>query len=477
MRYSLVVILVFAMLTGGRSTTADAQLADSYSLQTGTLNIILANPNGVVVASDSRRSSSRPLDCHGIQRTFCDDSQKVFRTGKASAVVIAGFANGGARGVTGTPLNVEMASLLRRMFGVGGRQDGRGDIQLVADDLLFKFRQILPGVAAVLGPSAPLDFYATIAGFHNRTPSITQLYFAPAPRQVGQGTTLVYFQVQSESVKAEHFTYRLVGCSDCKKTALEILNGESSSTEDAVVSYNASRATSTLDNLSTADMEALARAILRESYPHTNMIGGAPQVMTFPVAGTPHIAMPRLPTKETFVPSFYMRTACLYSRAVPGGQPLPGSEVSILFEAQNWGDAPMSQYFLASTFDGVSVVLDNNYFVDDTFRSVRFRYMGSKWRNRKFEQSPFVILRPRFDGGCTLELPEGVKLPRGSGLEECRRVPLSSSARREIEIGGSVEPKTTGRVTKGPDDTLVLRTDPRSGASAGISFLPVTPCQ
>jgi hypothetical protein len=58
---------------------------------TGTLNLLLANRRGYVVGADSRRTRLVP-------RTYWDDSQKLFRVGPKSAMVIAGFASWAAQG-------------------------------------------------------------------------------------------------------------------------------------------------------------------------------------------------------------------------------------------------------------------------------------------------------------------------------------------------------------------------------------------
>src|SRR5208282_4676766 len=74
---------------------------DKSLIASGTLNLILANQNGFVVAADSRMSAPGPFRCtDGTQAKqgpetgffYCDDSQKLFRTGTRSAMVISGFA-------------------------------------------------------------------------------------------------------------------------------------------------------------------------------------------------------------------------------------------------------------------------------------------------------------------------------------------------------------------------------------------------
>ena len=70
---------------------------DHYSIQTGTLNVVLANRNGVVIAADSRRSSDQLFDCNGNQQKFCDDSQKLFETGGTSVHSAQPTSTGGMK--------------------------------------------------------------------------------------------------------------------------------------------------------------------------------------------------------------------------------------------------------------------------------------------------------------------------------------------------------------------------------------------
>jgi hypothetical protein len=81
----------------------------SPAFASGTLNIVLANKNGIVIAADSRMSSSAPFSCGNAMQLYCDNSQKLFRTGERSAIVIAGFAVGRRN----SPLDLTLASVLR----------------------------------------------------------------------------------------------------------------------------------------------------------------------------------------------------------------------------------------------------------------------------------------------------------------------------------------------------------------------------
>jgi hypothetical protein len=460
---------------------------DQPSIQTGTLNVVLANRNGVVIATDSRRSSQKPFDCHGGQQTFCDDSQKLFKTGATSALAIAGFASGGWPGVSGTPLNVEVSSILRRRFGSSGIPDQRGSVQAVVWYAEAEFVQLLPGLAGVFDPGTArnLSFFATIAGIENGLPKVAQVCLEPRSQAVGRENLVLYFDAKPNcriggkpgSVTVEHFIPPvLVGCPECTEIPSQIVSARFATNDPAILAYYSSVKTKNLDNFTTAQMEDLARAMLRKAAVHTDMIGGDPQVIVFPIKGEPSVSMPLLPSNQTFVPNTVLNTACMYSHDFPDGTPLPGSRQSMTFEGKNWTEAPTSQYFLADEFENVMVTLDNNYFVGDSFNSVTFNYFGSKQRSERFNQPPFVILRPKFIGNtCKVALAKGVDLPPHSGLERCEVVALETNLDDDRSIGHALKPTVigTGHIDTNEDGTLKLTIQ----GKGSVRFSTGAPCQ
>src|SRR5579863_2847124 len=102
----------------------------SGEVASGTLNLVLANRNGFVIVTDSRMSSDNAFHCHDETSSpscdnqlqhkttfYCDDSQKLFRTGHGSAAAIAGFAVGHDYP---SPLRLQIADIMRRKFGPSG---------------------------------------------------------------------------------------------------------------------------------------------------------------------------------------------------------------------------------------------------------------------------------------------------------------------------------------------------------------------
>ncbi len=483
-RLNLPLILMSCCLCAAQAGTG----RDQSSIQTGTLNVVLANRNGVVIATDSRRSSKQLFDCHGRQQTFCDDSQKLIKTGAASALAIAGFASGGLPGVSGTPLNVEVSSILRRRFGNSGIPDQRGNVGMVTSYVDMTFTQLLPGVAGIFDPSTPnppeLSFFVTIAGIENGVPKVSQVCFTPQPKQGDRENVVFYFDAkpncfmggQPGPVTVEHFIQPvLVGCSECVEIPSKIASTTFPTHDPAILAYYSSVKTKNLDNFTTAQMEDLARAMLRKAAVHTDMIGGDPQVIVFPIRGELSVSMPLLPSNQTFVPNMVLNAACVYSHDSPDGRPLPGSRQSMSFEGKNWVEAPTSQYFLADEFENVTVTLDNNYFVGDSFNSVTFNYFGSRQRSKRFNQPPFVILRPKFIGNkCKVALAKGINLPPHSGLEQCDALLLKTNLDDDRSIGHALKPTElgNGHMSTNEDGSLKLtvRGGPNSKGSVRLSM-------
>jgi len=161
--------------TTGRFPAKYRSAADDPVIASGTLNLVLANQNGFVIAADSRMSANRLFPCAGgIQAKqasetgffYCDDSQKLFRAGTRSAMVINGFAVGGY-----STLRLAVSSALRRRFGPNGFADNRGSVPMIADWGSSALEQALVGVAALYDPSllpeSNMTFGAIYAGFNN----------------------------------------------------------------------------------------------------------------------------------------------------------------------------------------------------------------------------------------------------------------------------------------------------------------------
>jgi hypothetical protein len=374
-------------------------------LVSGTLNLILANRNGFVIAADSRQSSDKAFSCEGKIQTFCDNSQKLFRTGPAAAMVIAGFAVGQSQ----TPFDIAIASLLRKRFGTQGLSDGRGDPAIASGWAQGALDQSLMGFASLYDPASvsasDLELTVTFAGIDkDGTPTVRQLIFTPTWRPSGPLKVLIpeYHVVVGE----QKVTRFLADSEGIKCVADAILGGVYKSHDPIIQSYYLQLRTRVRDNMSLVQMQNLAKAILRETKNFTPLVGGEDQIGVFPVKGDVQWHLPpNLPLQTQLSPSFILVKGVLCTNAEPK---CTGGDNGLIFfqDFQHPLDEPPTRFFLSSQFKNIDIAIDNNYFVKNSFEAVTF-----KWRGGRF---PFM--RGNSYTECTLELPERKSLPQDSEL-------------------------------------------------------------
>jgi|SRR5579862_1229807 len=403
-------------------------------MSSGTLNLVLANKNGFVIASDSRRSSSTgTFLCNGIQQSYCDDSQKLFKTSKSSAMVIAGFAAGG-RG--GTPLDLAVASVLRRRFGPGGNRafhrDGSGKTTVVDASEVPVFEGVgfdsfwtkmalgsaLTGVASLYDPTSlpesDMDFIASFAGIADGKVVLKQQKFQGSWISSGDKTPVVPdYKVLSSDVPVDGFVHLTAGIT---RVADAILAGDYKTTDPAIKRYYSKlHDQASLDSMSVDEMTELARASLRETAKFTDYVGGPDQIGTFPVNGEAQWVLPDLPKELALSPRFWWQSCLMYIKGVP---PVRRSCAKGTFfeDLQHPLDEVIAQFFLASEFNNVSVMLDNNYFVRSRFENVTFKYLGA----------PFLALNGTYIN-CRVEFSGDAALPRGSEIfDHCEKIKVKT---------------------------------------------------
>ncbi len=268
--------VVFLLAVVGLPVADAQQLGGSSAAATssGTLNLVLANKNGFVIAADSRMSNPRkPFQCNGVLQFYCDNSQKLFKTGKESAMVIAGFAAGGG----GTPLDLVVASVLRRRFGPGGHrvahQAASGEwsfpdaseagFEGITFDSLWAritLAQALTGVASLYDPSSlppeSMIFVATFAEIGGGKVALRQQKFIGSWVQSGPlNRSVPHFEVSQETTTAvEHWIQKTVGI---KSVADAILGGSYKSGDPVIVKYyqELHSDVAALDSMSVTEME------------------------------------------------------------------------------------------------------------------------------------------------------------------------------------------------------------------------------
>lgn len=438
----LVLLAILMLPTQLAAQQENSQL--SPVMASGTLNLVLANKNGFVVAADSRMSSERPFLCEGKLQHHCDNSQKLFRTTSNSAMVIAGFAVGRFN----SPLDLAVSSVILRELGPSHLGDEYApEAPMVAESVL---EDALTGVAAMSDPattpSQALSMWTTFARFDSdRLPIVERKVFVAEWKPTGPQKVLVpEYTVTSDSTKVTHFFRATVGIT---LVADEIFAGEYLTTDPVVQHYYRTRTDQALlDQMSVEEMVSLAKAILSETRKYTDFVGGEDQIGAFPVSGNVQWTLPtNLPSEARAQPRVFRFSGLTCSDV--NQPPCGAAPVSFLVSKGQPADETFKKYFLASQFLQIPVALDNNIFVGNTFDHATVRWAGG----------PLFMLRNTFKD-CVLELPDGTELPQGSELG--RQCTLERKPKIDIyTVVGAPSQMMIGSCTKWhPDDTCAAAT-------------------
>jgi hypothetical protein len=435
------------------------------ALASGTINLVLANKNGFVIAADSRMSSETAFYCEpdGKRQLYCDNSQKLFRTGPTSAMVIAGFAVGHKN----SPLDLAIASVLRRRFGSAGLPGDRGTPYAASDWAEHALRQALIGVAALYNPAKipaqNLSLTTIFAGFDkNGAPVLRRLLFTETWSLTGPLHVMApEYQVISAEKKITKFFPVTAGIT-CVADA--VLAGIYKSNDPVIQGYNQKLRNKLLDDLSLQEMRALAQVILRETRNFTPLVGGEDQIGEFSVNGDVRWNLPAvLPSQTQLSPSFMLWKGLFCTNSQPQCTADGRDGLTYFQDFQHSLDEPTTKFFLASRFKDIAVALDNNYFVSSHFEGVTL-----KWRGGTL---PFMHANT-FDQ-CAIELPEGKDLPPDSELNgQCRLIRKPEVVVDPSTVGAPAKMQTSGCVTNNPDGSVSVRAGGSCGSTAGI-FGPI----
>jgi hypothetical protein len=461
---TIVVLFTLAAMVAIKSAEGqDREPGMRPVLAAGTLNLVLANKNGFVIAADSRMSSETPFDCNGKQQIYCDNSQKLFRTGRNSALVIAGFAVGRKN----TPLDLAVASMLRRRFGPDGLSRGRGTVEAASGWAEHALEQALTGVAALYDPSATapqnLFLIATFAGLDaHGVPMLRQVTFEEMWRASGPLNVVApEYQTTSTQVTVNKFVSVRAGIT-CVADA--ILSGIYRSEDPAIRAYYQELKGGLLDNISLEEMRALAQAILRETRNFTPLVGGQDQIGVFPVAGDVEWSLPSsLPKLTQMSPGFMLWKGLLCTTSHPPCTESGRGGFTFFQDFQGLGDDTITKFFLASEFKDIPVALDNNYFVGSCFDGATLKWRGGTFFLRASNISQCFKQ-------CALELPEGKELPSDSELNgKCRLIRKPEVTIEPTTVGAPVRIQTQGCVTKNSGGGVTVTAGGKCGNLAGIA--------
>ena len=167
------------------------EIGEATQVLSGTLNLVLANKSGFVIAADSRITDPKTGN-------YVDTCQKLFRTSPNSALSFAGFATA----LGNTPFEFEIPAVLRSRFGKSGISDGRG-APLFVEGWIEGLVIHLTKVAVILeGMGIPIDcpLIVSMAGFDSQSiPELRKITLLPVKRCCGaQGEDLPIFEVSQK---------------------------------------------------------------------------------------------------------------------------------------------------------------------------------------------------------------------------------------------------------------------------------------
>lgn len=366
-------------------------------------------------------------------------------------MVIAGFAAGGGGTHLGdTPLDLVIASVLRRRFAPcgekwlrhttggktevicadevpGGRPEG------VSADSTWAERNLaraLTGVASLTGQSSPPPFWATFAGIEKDGKVVLrQQFFSGSWVQApAQNTPIPDYRVEETPiVTVQKFTPVIAGIPYIGRM---VLDGLYKTSDPSITNYYRKlHDQPALDSMSLAEMAGLARAILRKTEGLTEFVGGPDQIGIFPVSGEPEWNMPTLPPdpapqKLSLLPRFFFNECLAYTkdgRSANG----PCTQGKYAEDWQHPFEETISQFFLGCRFEGVTVALDDNYFVRSQFDGVTFKYSGKT----------FLPANNTYTN-CKVEFSEDAALPNGSEIfDRCEKVKVKAVSLDKDTIG------------------------------------------
>jgi 20S proteasome alpha/beta subunit len=390
--------------------SAFAQKAEPNSVPiraSGTLNIILANKNGFVIAADSRMSSDKPFQCASTGRLqlYCDNSQKLFRTSPHSVLVIAGFAVD--RGPS--PLDLAIAPFLLKKFGPNGLATD-DQAEFAPERIKDYLSEALRNVSALHYPFDPEHFepqrlFVTFARIDRNSRTVLRrfVYTERLKMLAPLNVNVPEFDVQDsgEVLVTTFFQNPFVGL---PYVAQAIFDGYWKSTDPDILNYYKKKEHGQLESMSLTEMRKLAAAMLRETRNRVDRVGGGDQVAVFPASGSDaDFTLPRLlPTAAQSVPSV-LSFAGLNCSTTPCNGPISFSTDPERLQGT------YNKFFLASQFVNIPIALEDNIFIGNKFDGVTFIWSGGK---------PFM--RQNQISNCTIEVRPATPLPNTLGLQACR---------------------------------------------------------
>ena len=333
------------------------------SLDSGTLTVVLANKNGFVIASDSRRSGP---DGHS------DDSQKIFRLGPRSAMAIAGFASN-----TREPFATDVSAAILDALP---KENELTISDWIEHDLVWRLQVLwlIAGVERI--PPQKLNFYVTVASIgQDAIPQISQMAFQATQKLGGWE----YGRPVTSAVKAGSFQYAASGVTTLVD---QVMSGRYSGSNPELKDFASALEHKQQDALPVLQMAQAARAFINETSILYSTVGGPIQRGSFQVNGGATWELPALPQRRPFLGSVQVYA----SNTQEGGSPAPPSDgkPGELVRIVNNGD-----------YSNCHAIVDGNVYVKNHFSNCRIETKNLSplyWRGNSCSSCVWISSRREY---------------------------------------------------------------------------------
>jgi hypothetical protein len=368
-------ILWNVLLFWAFSATALGAVGDSSPVLTGTVNIVLANANGVVVLTDSNQTWRAP---NGEPFTSSVPGQKLFRIDDRTVCSIAGFGSAplsrfpeftnSAAGVLDTYVEE-----LRRKGGMHSFREKLTSLEFLFDMQLTGIGNLQHLSSAELGS---YGFELILAGYDtDGTVKIGKIVlsasilpngiFSPVLRDLSETTVARELAHETAGMGGEAVEYIL-------SHPREITD------EPEITKYARSEVSDRGSSLTLAGMESLAKSLARLSALFESRTYPMPPVgfrEYWPVGGDNQIAiLEKGSLRQLKQPKFEERRLNMMGFSIVTGLIL---DAHGLAGASLIGPGPGSLgLYIKNLYLGGLIHLDSEYYFDDEFRNATFYYDG-----------------------------------------------------------------------------------------------------
>jgi hypothetical protein len=342
---------------------------------TGTVNIVLANPNGIVVLTDSNQSGKLPS---GEPFTSPQPGQKLFRIDDETVCTIAGF---GSTTLPNFPaFTSSAAGILDRYVATLRSKGGAHSFHEKLTSLYFLIQFQLDGIGNLQHldqtQAGDYGFELILAGYDlDGTAKIGKIVLGGSTSP--NGIFLLVLQQLTERAVGRELVYEKAGIGGA---AVEnILDYPAQfADEPEIAMYATAKASNRGSSLTTVEMEALAKSLSHHSALINchNLsfrkiwcpVGGRDQIATLEKGSIKKIDQQSFEQRSVNLTPFEMMIGITVD-----GRPRPGvSNAPAIISKVTKGNVAL---FLKMGLFG-SIWLDNGYYFDDDFRDGTLYYYG-----------------------------------------------------------------------------------------------------